>query len=274
MRLALCVKRDIFGLIAARAFAGALAPHAPEMRVFCSVKTRPAENTEPLPRLLKELERDFPLDTLLPAIASEWRSAPEALRVERWEPLLDMKPDGGAGCLLAWQPDLVVSIRFSLIFPQRVIDAVPLGIVNVHPGPLPAYRGLFTPFWQAHGGEPVLTSTLHVVAEKIDTGPVIAEHHVPRTAGRSLMWHVAELYRGGAVLAARTAAQAMLGNAPRGMPQAEGGRYWRMPGAEDVAAFARGTMPVILAADYLDLLREALVPPPATGLDQRLGTAA
>ena len=46
MRVALCVKRDIFGVIAARRFLAELGSAA-EVDVFCSTKVRPAEGDVP-----------------------------------------------------------------------------------------------------------------------------------------------------------------------------------------------------------------------------------
>lgn len=157
---------------------------------------------------------------------------------------------------------MVVSMRFSLIFPQRVIDAVPMGILNLHPGPLPRYRGLFAPFWQAMQGEARFAASLHLVDAGIDTGPLIAEHAVPRDDSRCLMWHIAALYRGGATLAAEAVSAAAGGQRPRGRAQPAGGRYYRMPDAAAFAIFEQGTMPLVSAADYLDLLAETLLPPP------------
>lgn len=262
MRIALCVKRDLFGLLAARSFMAALGPPAPVVTVFCSTRTRAAETTHALPLLLKALERDIPVDTLLPATAHERASLDPTLRPETWRALSDLRPGGGADDLLAWRPDMVVSMRFSLIFPASVIAAVPCGILNVHPGPLPAYRGLFAPFWQVMEGETQLAATLHLVDRGIDTGAVLAEHRIARRVGRSLLWHMADLYRGGAILAARAVRRAMNGQAPIGTAQPPGGRYWRIPDQAAADAFLGGPMPVVTTADYLDLLAEALLPLP------------
>lgn len=263
MRVALCVKRDIFGVIAARRFLAALGGAA-EVDVFCSTRIRAAENDVDGLRLMGALERDVPIGTLHAATVDEWAGAPSCLRPDAWQPLPDLAREGGARTLLARRPDMVVSMRFSLIFPRRVIDAVPMGIVNVHPGPLPAYRGLFAPFWQVLHGETRLRASLHQVDAGIDTGPLVAEHAIPRDDARCLLWHIAELYRGGAVLAAEAVRAAAAGEPLRVRLQPEGGRYCRMPDAADFAAFARGAMPLVSAADYLALLAEALLPPAAT----------
>ena len=69
-----------------------------------------------------------------------------------------------------------------------VIDAFRLGILNFHPGDLPAYRGCSAPEWQLIEGRPVI-STCHLVDKGIDTGRVYrkqaldldySEYHVMR----------------------------------------------------------------------------------------------
>jgi len=70
VKIAICVKRDICGLLAARYFAAHLG--FAELRFFCSVKTRQAEDDVPALRLMKLLERDVAID----ALAAMERPAP------------------------------------------------------------------------------------------------------------------------------------------------------------------------------------------------------
>jgi hypothetical protein len=263
LRIALCVKRDLYGTIAASEFMQNLGLSDAQIKIFCSVKTRPAEETNIWLGLFKILERDVPFDILLPG--TPVREAHHAL-AQPWEPLGDLRADGGGGQLLAWRPDIVVSMRFSLIFPRRIIQAVPGGILNVHPGALPGYRGLFAPFWQAMAGEPELVSTLHRVDAGIDTGPVLAEHRIARDERRSLIWHIADLYRGGAKLAAKFTALHFQSSEPQaGRPQSEEGRYWSFPSDRELAAFQDSGMKLFCPADYHALLSEAFGP--RRGLD-------
>jgi hypothetical protein len=264
MRIALCVKKDIHGLLAARILAERLG--FAELRFFCSVKTRDAENAVPALRLMKLLERDVAIDTFA-TLESTFPGMPHP---EGWTPLLDLKPEGGAAPLLAFRPDLVISARFSLIFPRRVIEAVPLGIINVHPGALPGYRGLFAPFWQILRREPELGCTVHYVDPGIDTGPVLGVARVPMDPSRSLMAHTAALYRGGVAIAAEAAAMIARGTRPAGTPQPAGGTYYRFPAPEDFAALP---VPIVTAQDFAEVLSAAF-PPRAAGLDAMRRQAA
>ncbi|MBX9593112.1 MAG: hypothetical protein K2X46_02015 [Roseomonas sp.] len=248
MRIALCVKKDIHGLLAARILAERL--HFADLRFFCSVKTRDAENAVPALKIMKLLERDVAIDTFA-ALETGFGQVPHP---DEWTPLLDLKADGGARQLLDFRPDLVISARFSLIFPQRVIDAVPRGIINVHPGALPGYRGLFAPFWQILKREPVLGCTVHMVDRGIDTGPILGIARVPLDPSRSLMAHTAALYRGGVAIAAEAATTIAQGRMPAGTPQPEGGHYYRFPAPEDFAALP---VPIVNAQDFAEVLAAA-----------------
>ena len=251
MKIAICVKRDIYGLLAARFFAARLG--FADLRFFCSVKTRPAEEDVPALRLMKLLERDVAID----ALAAMEPSSAGVPHPDEWVPLYDMRAEGGARVLLEFRPDIVISARFSLIFPQRVIDAVPRGIINVHPGALPGYRGLFAPFWQVLRGERELGCTVHMVDKGIDTGAILGTARVPFDPGRSLMWHTAALYRGGIAVAAEAATILARGGQPATVAQQDGGAYFRFPTAADFAALP---VPIASARDYADVLGDAFGP--------------
>jgi hypothetical protein len=55
------------------------------------------------------------------------------------------------------------------ILPKTVIDCFSIGIVNLHPAPLPMIRGLDAIFWTIHEGvEPKVTA--HLIDKRVDAG--------------------------------------------------------------------------------------------------------
>jgi folate-dependent phosphoribosylglycinamide formyltransferase PurN len=48
------------------------------------------------------------------------------------------------------QPDLLVSAYFSQILKSVILQIARLGVLNVHPGWLPSYRGAMAYFWVLH----------------------------------------------------------------------------------------------------------------------------
>ncbi|WP_318245114.1 phosphoribosylglycinamide formyltransferase [Brevibacterium gallinarum] len=77
-----------------------------------------------------------------------------------------------------YQPDWVVSAGFMRILGPDFISRFPQRIINTHPALLPSFPG-------AHGvrdalayGVKVTGSTIHLVDEGVDTGPIIAQQPV------------------------------------------------------------------------------------------------
>jgi methionyl-tRNA formyltransferase len=71
-------------------------------------------------------------------------------------------------------PDVVVSVAAPEIFRSELLNVPRFGCINIHSGRLPAYRGMMPTFWQMLRGEPAVTITVHLMAEKLDLGDVLA----------------------------------------------------------------------------------------------------
>lgn len=69
--------------------------------------------------------------------------------------------------------DLVLSFSNPVVFPASFIDRVPAGIINMHPAPLPRYRGSHGLEYAILEGADRFGVTLHYCDAGIDTGPVI-----------------------------------------------------------------------------------------------------
>lgn len=74
--------------------------------------------------------------------------------------------------------DIAVSLDNRLI--SAATFSVPrLGVVNVHHGAVPAYRGGPPVFWELADGRGTVGFTVHRIDAGIDTGPVLASGEVP-----------------------------------------------------------------------------------------------
>lgn len=69
--------------------------------------------------------------------------------------------------------DLVFSVCHGPIFKEPYISSVQYGVINLHPGPLPYYRGRNLCANAIMNGEAWFGVTLHYIDEGIDTGPII-----------------------------------------------------------------------------------------------------
>jgi methionyl-tRNA formyltransferase len=69
--------------------------------------------------------------------------------------------------------DLVISFSNPVIFPNDFIEASRFGCINMHPAPLPFYRGCHGIEHALLNDEKKFGSTLHFCNSKIDAGPII-----------------------------------------------------------------------------------------------------
>lgn len=71
--------------------------------------------------------------------------------------------------------DLAVSINYSGVIPQSVIDLFPFGILNAHGGDLPRYRGNACQAWAILNGESQIGLCIHkMIGGELDSGDIIA----------------------------------------------------------------------------------------------------
>ena len=106
--------------------------------------------------------------------------------------------DSGLATLRAAEPDLVVSIRYRRILRDSAIAIPRCGVINLHSGILPDYRGVMATFWAMLNGESEIGSTLHRITDSgIDTGPTIEISCQPMRPELSYLENVLGLYDAG-----------------------------------------------------------------------------
>lgn len=152
----------------------------------------------------------------------------------------------------ALAPDLIVAIRYGHIFKAPLFDIPRYGILNLHAGLLPAYRGIYASFWAMLNREKEIGCTLHTVRDAgIDTGDILEEHRMRADYGRSVMWNIAMLYHGAAQMIARAVATIEKGDVPVTKPQtSEGAGYYSYPVDADIARFERQGCKLYEERDY------------------------
>lgn len=99
--------------------------------------------------------------------------------------LLTTRLRRAAPMLAALRPDLLVCYTFPFRIPPEILAIPRCGAVNLHPSPLPRYRGP-NPARMLYVGEPTLGATLHRIEPDFDTGPILSQHErpTPRDASR------------------------------------------------------------------------------------------
>ena len=81
--------------------------------------------------------------------------------------------------LESFEPDWVVSAGFMRILGPAVLASFPLRVVNTHPALLPSFPGAHAVRDALAHGVRVTGSTIHLVDEGVDTGPIVDQRAVP-----------------------------------------------------------------------------------------------
>jgi methionyl-tRNA formyltransferase len=136
-------------------------------------------------------------------------------------------------------PDVIVSVAAPEIFKASLLGIPRLGCINIHSGRLPAYRGMMPTFWQMLRGEPAVTITVHHMAEKLDTGDVLATQSFALRPSDTLDRVIGETKREGARLVLRVLRDLRDGKADPQALTMDDSEYFSFPKREDVRAFRR-----------------------------------
>jgi folate-dependent phosphoribosylglycinamide formyltransferase PurN len=98
--------------------------------------------------------------------------------------------------------NVIVTIFFNQILKKSILDLAPLSI-NIHPSFLPKYRGVCPVFWVLANNEIGSGTSIHIIREGIDNGPIILREKINIDPQDSYF----SLYRKCSILGARLLSQ-------------------------------------------------------------------
>lgn len=148
----------------------------------------------------------------------------------------DIMSADAMGFIRAQRPDLVVTL-FHQIVRQALIDVPRLGVVNIHPGLIPDYRGIQPYFWELSEGSGRAGATVHFIEdESVDSGGILAKASYDVPPGVSVQRNYYLTCRAAGRLLPRVIAGLEGGTLAATAQDGEAGAYWRWP---DSAAFTR-----------------------------------
>jgi len=236
MRITLLGHPDIASLIAMDRIMRLLPEHEFTVRMssgaFNSARPAPAQ-LERLDAAEAKLGLRF--------LAGEFGRAPDARLELTPESTLDRPnaPDG-LDALAATSPDLVVSVRYHRILQPEAISIPRHGVINLHSGLLPEYRGVMATFWSMLHGCTHYGTTIHrIVDAGIDSGPALARLEVPLDCTRSYFANVLSLYPPSCDRLAALIERIDRGDDPQPLVTAGSGAYFTLPSNTDFDAFSR-----------------------------------
>jgi len=76
----------------------------------------------------------------------------------------------------ALSPDLILTLGCGILKRDVFFEIPKIGILNLHSGIVPKYRGVDNVFWCLHNQEPqMIGATIHYIDRMIDTGEILAQ---------------------------------------------------------------------------------------------------
>jgi methionyl-tRNA formyltransferase len=118
----------------------------------------------------------------LPLLATQGDQNIVALATEReipvWE-VGDLRANETRETLAGYAPDALCVACFARKLPASLLSLPRLGALNVHPSLLPDNRGPDPLFWTFWRGDEATGVTIHLMDERFDTGPILAQQGEP-----------------------------------------------------------------------------------------------
>ena len=243
VRILCCVNRDIESNYALNLLLPELARAPHTVRVILSEHV----GNQAVPaaiRALRAVEQAIPNELLFPLVMRCVVAQTRSLTFDELtvycdgEPLRAVNLNAAAGLTLldSFAPEVILTIRYGHILRERAIAHAKHGVINLHSGLLPQYRGILSTLYAMANGDADIGCTLHwIVDPGIDSGPIIAIARRPVEQGRSLFWHIMSLYPLGVPLIVEVVRRLTSGEpVPRQVQPAVEGTYRSTPTAADV----------------------------------------
>lgn len=125
---------------------------------------------ELLPRIESTSELPLMEQAAEPGVVSvAWRHRIPAFEVGR------ISDPANVRAIAAMQPDVICVSCFPEILSAELLGVPPLGCYNVHPSPLPAFRGPMPLFWIVRDGRGHGGVTVHRMESRVDAGPIVEQ---------------------------------------------------------------------------------------------------
>ena len=144
----------------------------------------------------------------------------------------------GIARIQATQPDVILSIRFGLIIREPIIEMPRYGVINLHSGVLPDYRGVMASFRAMVNGDAEIGSTMHFIQDSgVDTGDILSIARISLNTRQSYLLNVLNLYTAGCDQLASAVRQLESGAALQAQLQKGEAGYYTFPTDQELAAF-------------------------------------
>ena len=211
MRIAFLANRDIHSNFALNILTNKLSHHSMTIYLSDYVGKKRSDCTEL--NQLRYIEQTLFNDTVFPTIEKLPSDLERFLTFHELGdqigngviPLNEINSIDGIEKLQSSDPDLIISIRYGTIIQSEVIAIPRFGILNLHSGILPQYRGVMATFWAMLNSDNHIGCTLHYIIDgTIDKGPIVSIYKKKRNTKTDYFTNVIDLYPPGCELIIKT----------------------------------------------------------------------
>lgn len=159
--------------------------------------------------------------------------------------------------LRSLKPELILSVRYGKIFGNDFVKIPRRGVINLHSGRLPQYRGVLATFRALMNGDSAIGCTLHYIDDAtIDTGGIIGFSNLKVDTSKSLFWHIMNLYPASLELLTATIHKILRGESVETFQQNNvEAQYFTFPTHEEVAAFKEKGWTFMDVGEYEELIK-------------------
>jgi methionyl-tRNA formyltransferase len=174
--------------------------------------------------------------------------------------LNDVKSVENLDFISSLKPDLILSVRYGKIFGNEFLKIPTHGVINLHSGKLPNYRGVLAVFRALMNGDSEINATLHYIDDKtIDTGGIIGFSTVKVDKTKSLFWHIMSLYPASTALIVENIGKILRGDKIETQTQnSEAAQYFTFPTHEEVTDFKAKGFSFIEVGEYEEIIKRYL----------------
>ena len=165
-------------------------------------------------------------------------SALETALERPWASLNNPNSEAGLAALAGTNPDLMICLRYGRILQPTAIGIPPRGVLNLHSGRLPHYRGVMATFRAMLARDSLLSTTLHWIEDaSIDTGRVVSIHSESLDLQRCYLNNVLTLYETGCAAVIEAVHTLSTNQDLKSSPTKGAGDYFSFPTESDCEAF-------------------------------------
>lgn len=140
---------------------------------------------------------------------------------------------GWTAKIAAMRPAIIYSFAYRHLIAEEVLALAPMGAYNLHPSPLPRYRGRAPVNWMIANGEREAGVTLHHMVARADAGDIVAQKTIAIKDTDTALALYRKLVPMGAAIVREYHPRIVAGTAPRTPQDLAAGSYFGRRRPED-----------------------------------------